>query len=164
MDRDAEALVFNQDPGELAERKAELGSKGSRELAGGGRDLNRLARLDTNLGAVNPARAQAQRREQAVDFVDRSSADERQCALEFTRGPIKGFHEFLGHRDGIRPRSKVKQRAANIKEKSGVLAPTTRRASSTPMDARRWTPGIANSDIMPGSTHSTRPRAIKFRG
>ena len=93
------------------------------------------ARVETHLGAVNPARAQSQRLEQAIQVIDCAAADQRQGAGELAFGLLQRRNEPRRGNDKVRPLRQVEQGAVDIKKKS--KRPTPRAATSPVVNSMR---------------------------
>ena len=87
MNDKTEALVFDERARECCDLAGQAPStRGEGNAIAAGVGAGRFSRLKADLGAVNSARAQAQRLEQAIEVPDRPAADERQRAGELAFG------------------------------------------------------------------------------
>ena len=127
MHRKAEALVLGKGAGKRSNRFRQIGPERRRQFDGARRHDRGRPRIKTRLGAVHPACAQAQGREQAIEVFDASPADQRQSAVELPLGPGERVHKASRSDYVARPIGDVKQSAVDVeKERNG--------------SARRWKP------------------------
>jgi hypothetical protein len=76
VNREAETLVFDEGTWELPDRASQSGPQRSRQLERRRRRRRQLAPVEAHLRAVDPARTQAQRLEQAIEIVNGAAADQ----------------------------------------------------------------------------------------